>query len=498
MRKLSIILLVLVLLSGTIPALAQNEYHLAGYEGNSVNRDWNSSPFFERWGTLFDLSFSFSQYGEYTDWEKEIQAYLNGATLPDALFKAELNIENTLALLEKGLIVDLKPFIETDMPNLKALLNENPEWEKDITLPSGVIAALPALTKMQLNNGIWVNTKWLDNIKMEMPTDKESFENMLRAFKTGDPNKNGKRDEIPLTFLGTWDLKFLAHAYGLIANDYNIYVDEGGQVRYLTEAENFRDFVQWLRDLYTEGLIDGNGFTNTDAARQVTDEKAVVPYGMLMGTTPVNLLPAADISVYMLMEPLEFEGQKVYRDLIGQVGRGTFAVTSACENPGVLLKAIDYLYSLDGAMLATAGLEGTEYTRGEDGRWQFIIGEESDPLALVRAATIADGGNLPGYSSDEMLLSFGDESTRENTQRFKTLNEYARLPYPLVSLNSETQKAADALQETLGSLFEARLGRFILSQTELDDENWNAFLDELKANDLQAFLAIWQKALDER
>ena len=497
MRKIGLILLVLILLVGTQPALATGEFHLAGYEADSTNRDWNNSLFFQRWSALFDLSLSFSQYGEYADWQKEIQAYLNGAALPDALFKAELNVPETLDLYEQGLIINLRPFIEADMPNLNALLKENPEWEKAIMLKDGAIAALPGLTKLQVNNAVWVNAQWLEALKMDMPTDKESFVNVLRAFKEKDPNRNGKKDEIPFAYLGTWDLKFLAHAYGLIANDYNVYVDDGGQVRYLAEAEGFRDFVAWLRDLYTEGLLDKNGFSTVDSARQITDEKATITYGMLMGSSPVNLLPAANSDIYSIMEPLEYEGEQVYRDLLWQVTRGTFAITNACKDPSALLKAIDYLYSNEGAILAQAGIEGEEFKRDENGKWSFITTDEMDSLNNVRAATIADGG-LSYYVSDEIALSYGDENAVKSTQEYIRLNALSELPYPLVMLDKQTQQQADELQAKLGRLFEMSMGRFVLSQTELNDENWAAFLQELDVNGLEEFLAIWQTAYDER
>lgn len=495
MRKVMLVLLSLMLVLSSSAALSEAAYHLAGFEGDGTNRDWTTNLFFQRWAEQFGMALSFSQSTEYSQWQKQIQSYLDGGALPDALFKAELTTSETLALFDKGLIVDLKPLIEKNMPNLSALLASHPEWEKAITLPNGAVAALPGLTELQTNNAIWVNKTWLQALQLDMPTDRESFEKVLEAFKTQDPNKNGKQDEIPLTYLGLWDLKFLAHAYGLIANDYNVFVDEAGQVRHLAYEADFHAFVEWVRSLYTKGLIDKDGFTTSDTMRQITDAKAVIPYGMLFGSTPANLLPSAAIGAYEIMLPLSDNGTQVYRDLSGQVARGAFAITSACKDPEALLKALDYLYGKDGAMLAQAGLQGTEYTVDENGLWMWVMEENTDMTTLIRNATISDGGTLPSFQGADTMLSFGDEATRGQISQLMALNEKSRLPYPLVTLDVQTQNRLDELQMSLGALFETQVGRFILGQTELNDANWQHFTAELEANGLKDLMDILQKAL---
>ena len=96
---------------------------------------------------------------------------------------------------------------------------------------------------------------------------------MLQAFKDKDPNRNGKRDEIPLSFLGAYDLKYLAHAFGLAANDFNLFVKEG-QAAFMPLEEDFWAFLSWCRALYQGGLLNKNGFSTLDAFRRVSDAKA--------------------------------------------------------------------------------------------------------------------------------------------------------------------------------------------------------------------------------
>ena len=47
-----------------------------------------------------------------------------------------------------------------------------------------------------------INQSWLDNLKLEVPTDVESLTEVLRAFKAGDANGNGDTtDEIPMSLV---------------------------------------------------------------------------------------------------------------------------------------------------------------------------------------------------------------------------------------------------------------------------------------------------------
>ena len=43
-----------------------------------------------------------------------------------------------------------------------------------------------------------INQDWLDAVDMDIPTSLDELTEVLKAFKTQDPNGNGEQDEIPL------------------------------------------------------------------------------------------------------------------------------------------------------------------------------------------------------------------------------------------------------------------------------------------------------------
>ena len=163
MRKLISLMLALVLCGAFIPgAYAENAFTLAGYDHEDTSRVWTENLFFQRMEERTGVHFDLIQYTKAENWQAAKDGMLDGTVeLPDALFKADLTTRETVALLEAGKIIDLKPYLEQYAPNLWALLTANPEWMEAITLPTGEIAALPALDQMQFNNAMWINQSWL-------------------------------------------------------------------------------------------------------------------------------------------------------------------------------------------------------------------------------------------------------------------------------------------------------------------------------------------------
>lgn len=495
MRKRLALLLAVVLSLLACPALAEG-VAIAGYDGgSSTTHDWGTNLFFTRMEERTGIALTFQQYNEYDAWAKAKAAMLSGsAELPDVLFKAELTLDETQALYEAGKLIDLRPYLAENAPNLSAMLAAHPEWEQAITLPDGAIVALPMINELQNNNAMWINRAWLDKLGLAVPTTAEELTEVLRAFRDGDPNGNGKQDEIPLAFLGMWDLRFLGHAFGLVADDYNLYLDEDGVVRTtLTKDEN-RAFLTWLNQLWNEKLLDRNGFTTSDTIRRITDSNAAITFGVILAPTPLSLVPVSALSQYELLMPLTWEDTQTYRDLLGSVVRGTFAITSACEDPAAMVAWVDYLYSEEGSRLAQAGLEGVEYQFSSDGTWNWIAAAEEVVATVLPNATIADGGAMPGLVSVDFQLTFDQAETRAITQQLCALKAVSTQPMPLAYFTQEQQARLDAIQMELGGYAERAMIHFVTGDVALNDDTWQDFCQTVADKGIDELIAIWQEA----
>ena len=497
-RMLACVLCLIFLLSLVVSAPAESAgktYVMAGYDTEDSKHVWDDNLFFRRMAERTGIDFTFQEYTDETEW-KTVKANMKpGSELPDVLFKASLTEDETQAMYEAGVLIDLKPYLETWAPNLSALLKAHPEYEKAITLRDGAIVALPQINGLPTNNVIWINQTWLNRLKLDMPTTADELTEVLRAMQSQDPNRNGNRDEIPMTFTGLWDLKFLAHAFGMTPNDYGIEVVDG-QVVFDYTTDQYRAFLTWLHTLYEENLIDHNGFLTLDTARAVTDANATIPFGCVFGPTVMNMLPSTVMNDYTVLI-LSHDGKTVYRELLGEVFRGTFAITSSCENPGELLSWVDYLYSEEGCYLAASGQLHDEYEVTSDGAWYWVDDIETVQASILVDSTISEGNVTPMYMSASYQLAFDNEEARNAVEGLKKLHEIAVYPYPLMYMTAEEKAEIAQIWGGLGSWCEIAMTWFITGEQELTDENWAAFVSNAEEKGAGRLTAAFQKLLNE-
>ncbi len=499
MRRVLSVVLILILVSCQVYALGENRlYSMAGYEADTAGHVWDDNLFFRRMTEKTGVEFTFHQETSSEEWTRYKQNLLKGEDLPDVLFKAELTPQETESLYAAGILIDLKPYLETSAPNLYALLKSNPEWEKDITLNDGAIAALPQINPLTSNNLIWINATWLHRLNLDMPATAEELTEVLRAFRDQDPNRNGQKDEVPLVFTGMFDLRFLAHAFGFIGNDFYVEVNDDGQLIMDLQQDGYRDFLAWLHDMHTEKLLDSGGLTSLDSTRQITDSKATINYGIVFGPTCMSMVPSSAVSDYDVLLPLQYNGKQVYRELLGDIIRGTFAITRACENPGDLLKWVDELYAEEGCFLATTGKLGEEYELTSDGLWYWVDDLETVQSSVLKDATIAEGSATPLYMAAEYQMNFDDDSTRRTIEQVSAVKKFARLPYPLVSLTEEERKVIGEVWPRLGEWCEIRLAWFVTGEKELTDENWADFQKGMNDLGLDRVMTVLRQAMERR
>lgn len=496
-RRMLLLALVLALFSAVQPVPAEEHRVLmAGYEEKDTYRDWANNLFFKRMEERTGVMFDYLQYDTWEAWQQAKPALLKqGDQLPQVLFKAGLSPAETITLLDEGVLLDLAPLLEEHAPNLWALLQANPDFLQAVLLPDGRIGALPYLNEAPTQNAMWINTKWLNNLRLAMPATAQELTEVLIAFRDEDPNQNIRKDEVPLLFVGSYDLKYLAHAYGLAANDYNVFVQDG-QVHYLASEPGFRDFLAWCRSLYEQGLLVKDGFTTVDSLRRVDDSKSTQTYGLVLAPLPSSLMPTDWTTDYALLPPLVHEGEQVYRRVASRATPGAFALTTACKEPEKLLAWVDFLYTQEGAILATNGQEGVDYLVDGDGSWRMTDGAQQS--GFLAAATIGTGAVPPGLSSQEFQRRSSQKLVGYVTDELLKLDALAIDPFPPFSLTAQQEAQIAPLQRELGRYVDESIARFVVGEWPLDDTQYAAFQEHLEALGLPDFLAFWQGILDKQ
>ncbi|MBR0386474.1 MAG: extracellular solute-binding protein [Clostridia bacterium] len=495
MRRATAWLAAVLMLLMPLTAVAEEgqrapDYLMEGYD--EATHDWETNRFFQRMQERTDIAFEFREYTDAEAWAGRKKAIASGEDLPDVLFKAQLTAAETRDMVAAGILMDLKPYLAEYAPDLWQLLQAHPDYLEAITLPDGSIPVLPSISELPNNDLMWINTAWLKNLHLEMPSTADELTEVLRAFRNGDPNRNGKADEVPLTFIGMWELRFLGHAFGLYDNDYYLHAEDGVVSSGLKTDEN-RQFLTWLHQLWEEKLLDRQGFSTMDTLRQITDANAAIPYGLILSNSPVTVVPSGAMSQYGVLPPLNWGGKQIYRDLLGPVTRGTFALTKNCQKPERLIAWVNFLYTHEGSLLAQVGQEGDEYFLNEDGTWDWMADLETVANDVLPNSTLADGGVAPGVIELAFQQKYTDTTTTGMIAEMLKSREFTRMPMPLVFLSAEDEKRIAELQSRIAPWAEQQMAAFVTGDTPITDESWTAFTAGLESRGLDEMIGIWQK-----
>ena len=198
---------------------------------------------------------------------------------------------------------DLAPQVDK-LSNVKEMFDTYPNAKKMSTDLEGHIYTLPNAGPEGFRGSsshLMVNKTWLDKLGLKTPTTWDEFEAMLKAFKTEDPNGNGKADEVPFTFpaLGTSNFSdnnpfVLLSSSGIVtqtrnqASQYGLYVDNGKVKPWLT-SDNFKRLATWLNKLVSEGLLPAQALTQDYSKFTASMQGDVPTAGAVFGWNQIAL-----------------------------------------------------------------------------------------------------------------------------------------------------------------------------------------------------------------
>lgn len=289
-----------------------------------------------------------------SDFAEKRNLDISSGDLPDAIHNDGASDVELMSWAKQGVIVPVEDLIKKYMPNLQKVLDEKPEYKSMITAPNGHIYSFPWIEELgegkesihSVNDMAWINKAWLDKLGLKMPQTTDELVKVLEAFKTQDPNGNGKADEIPMSFInkpGNEDFKVLFGSFGEGDNDDHLIVSNDNKVDFTADNDSYKEGVAFMRSLQEKGLIDSEAFEqdwNTYIAKGGEDL-----YGVYFTWDKNNI--SKNKSDYEVLPVLAGpNGQKnVTRTNNVGFSRDRMVITSANKNLELTAKWIDQQYA---------------------------------------------------------------------------------------------------------------------------------------------------------
>lgn len=426
---------------------------------------------------------------------------------------------------QQGVIIPLNDLIDQYGPNIKAAIEKYPDFKAMTIAPDGKIYGLPQLIECyhcSYPYKEWMNTSWMKKLGISQPTTTEEFKAMLEAFKTKDPNGNGKADEVPLTGgimegWGTHPIPYLMDGY-IYDDDHTFLVLNNGKAEFVANQQGWKDGLAYIKSMYDAGVIDPGAFTqNADPLKKIGDNADAEILGGCAAMHPAICVTTGDNAPYGAhfdaVPPIKGPNGG-YATFISPLMPGaTFVLTNKASKEAQIaaIKLVDYMFTQEGQLRAHFGEEGKDWRRPQAG--DVANNKDAKPIF----ATIPLGKDEKPHNSSWGAIAqyFQPKDFRDGwiqatdiyasngyeRRLQEATDQYAKYQYPNIFPYWgiwPDPKNADALamqRQNITDYVNQNALAFITGQKDLN-KDWDAYVKGLEALDLKGYIDSMQKAYD--
>ncbi|ADO56684.1 ABC transporter substrate-binding protein [Paenibacillus polymyxa] len=440
-----------------------------------------------------------------TDFAEKKNLLLASGDLPDAFYGAGFTDYELINYGKDGTIIPLENLIDQYAPNLKALLDRRPDIKLAITAPDGHIYGLPSWEENKLDTNPFfhvINKNWLDKLGLKVPQTLDEYTQALIAFKTKDPNGNGKADEIPLSFMHMqWcsDIAGIFGAFGIPDNLEHRIVREG-KVIFTASQPQYKEALKYIHDnWYKQGLIDPESFTQ-DAAQYLAKGKTLdETLGSYVWWEVEEVVGPERSKDYALLPPLKGPNgdQMIGRNNGGGPGRGSFVITKENRYPAMTMRWIDQQYDPYMAAQIHWGPLDVVFKKDEKGKMVNLPLPQGVSAGEFRQK-VAPGTGNPGVITFDDFGKVVDMEPRAQ-KRAEYLEKYytpymKKENYPSIFFEPDELDKINRIEPELIKYVNTQRGKFIVDGEV--DEKWDSYVKTLEKMGLNELMEIYQKGLD--
>lgn len=490
------------------------------YPANTES-DPNKRTIFERLQDKTNVEIDWTAI-QADQWSDKISLEMaNTKDMTDFIFSAGFSDNDLLKYAKQGVIIPLEEYIDAYMPNLQAVFEKYPEYRTMCTDTEGHIWALPWIE--QLGNGktaiqtvgnmSFINKKWLDFLKLEVPTTVDEFEQVLIAFRDHASEIQAEfgidGDIIPMSCIvndGDQDPSILINGFGEGYGDADksrhIAVTNDKEVICSATQDGYKEGITWLHKLYEEGLIDTESFTQ-EWSTYVAKGKSG-RYGVCFSWDVANIDNLED---WVPLPALTADTRNITPQngsFTSGFDRGRCVVTAVAENPALVCAWLDQMYDPFQSPQNNWG------TYGEDDDFDiFELSKNADGEDMLKHAPLGDaspvevreaecvGGPLAvlnDYYNVYVTCPDDAQYRLDWIEEYYTPDMNSDYVYPNVFMSQEDTKKLSDLQTDIEKVIDSNKSDWIMNG--FSDDDWNAYLSELDSYGMEEYLQIFQKYLD--
>ena len=458
-----------------------------------------------------------------------------GDELPDAFwnFIGGLSGQYAVQYAEQDVFIPTQDLINEYCPTLVQILEDNPQYQKEIVTPDGNMYGFPYIEQMKglvMTSGpLLINQNWLDQVGMDLPTTVDEFTDILYAFKeAGDLNGNGEADEIPaLTMFGPEEIdqfgsynmfyRFTgcfgqadSYCYGNYLADHLAVID--GKITFTGMNESIRKTADYFHQLYADGLLNVNCFESTSTTNYTNSEliQTEAKAGVVGVWTDMQITDNNVRHEYVAVPQLTGEDGGLsgfplnYSEM---QDTSDTCITTECKFPEVIACFVEYLISDPSlSVQSNWGAVGYNYYEDENGMLCFNLDENGDIIPVEPYTSFGEmrTNTTPARGSMIVLDEYYDTVCQYtydavNLLEFQYVNgkeeQLSRgTNVPKLLMTVEENQRLNQIQPVISDIVDRYVATSVQNGT--DDASWNQYLSDLEAAGVNELVEIFQGAYD--
>lgn len=470
-----------------------------GVKAPAATTDWEHMDFLTELADNVNVEINWTNATPQTASE-QVNLMFAGNDLPDMIYSAwTLGGNDLVKYGANGQLLALEDLIEEHAPNIKAFFEERPEVKGMVTAPDGHIYSIPQYDEApwaSSNDAMFINKAWLDEVGKDIPTTTEEFKDVLIAFRDADLNGNGDTDdEIPFSFTVDNEIRgahSLSGSFGVLGRFTGV---ENGKVHYAPIEPEYKDYLNYMHELYEEDLIDPEAFTHDVQIYDSKIKNSTPILGSYFSWSTYSDYGSVDTD-YVVVPPLEGpNGDKGWNSNgIGTMSQSGFSITAENPNPIRAIKWIDQMFEPEMSVQVSKGPLGVNIKK-ENGKFITI-----DPPEGMSYEEFRHKESPASYGAYAILSDMYDNLERTEGEKEKL--EYAELYadyqpeefYPSVVYSEEDADRINTLTTDIDEYIYQKIAQFIIEGNA--DKEWDAYIKQLDQMGMQELLEIYQKYYD--
>lgn len=362
---------------------------------------WGASNWWKEFGEKTNTTWNLQEFSNLA-WQENVNLLCASGDLPDTICNlGSVYNGGIVAAMRDEQVIDISGMIEENAPHYFERLSADAYTLKSALTDAGEMGVMYPLLKepFPVTSGLWIRQDWLDELDMEIPTTPDELYDTLVGFRDTFGATTGFYQQLrPNTNQAAVEAEGIWNAFGRP----NFYLDEAGVIQYGPMQDYFYDYIGFLQKLAQEGLF----LTSEMTDQRSSDLFASGSIG-LEGDSPDNtesyliLLSEEEqakcklVPMRALGEPTEFAPNTSY---ISSDAGGMVSISGNCEHPEVVLRAFDYLFTDEGFILSSFGIEDEGFTYNSAGEPELTELVLSNPEGIPTRAAMGYFLNpgLPG------------------------------------------------------------------------------------------------------